>query len=136
MEHLRSESVLGLSLLVCGCVSSGTTPLIFGQSHTVGISIGGGAADQSAEFTLGYRDKNIAIVPVVREDESGSGQLEAHVQKDVNGVLGTDGDALSVLGQFSVDADTQEKVVLGKFFATGIAARRLADGFVGQLEGE
>jgi hypothetical protein len=40
-------------------------------------------------------------------------------------------DALSVFGQFSVNADqgTNTTIGLGKFFATGLAARNLAAGF-------
>lgn len=47
-----------------------------------------------------------------------------------------DEDALSVLGQFQVDASAgsdQSGVGLGRFFATGSAASRLADGFAAKL---
>jgi hypothetical protein len=45
-------------------------------------------------------------------------------------------DALSVLGQFSVDTNSKTADVgLGKFFATGLAAQKLADGFSERLAG-
>ena len=43
-------------------------------------------------------------------------------------------DAFSVLGQFEVDSNgRQVEVGLGKFFATGLAAQKLADGFACKL---
>lgn len=113
-----------------GCASTAEMPLVFGQTHTVGISMGASAADQGGEFTLGYRDRNVAVVPVVTSGPNGPSPLRA---------TATDGhaDALSVLGQFEVNSDaTARKVGLGKFFATGLAAKVLADGFSAQLSGE
>lgn len=132
MRHVRTMSVVVFaSVLSAGCASMDTMPLVFGQSHTVGISMGASAADQGGEFTLGYKDRNIAVVPVVMASgETGASQLKA---------TATDGhaDALSVLGQFEVESDaTTRKVGLGKFFATGLAAKVLADGFSARLSGE
>ena len=46
-------------------------------------------------------------------------------------------DALSVLGQFEVRSSTRTADVgLGKFFATGLAAQKLADGFSDQIAGK
>ena len=46
-------------------------------------------------------------------------------------------DSMSVLGQFDVAATggTESSVGLGRFFATGLAARNLAEGFSCQLSG-
>jgi hypothetical protein len=89
---------------------------------------------QGAELTLGYRDFDIAIVPVAVTD--GAGQI-ALIQGDVRGT-GTDRgkDALSVFGHFgaTTEAGTTAKIGLGKFFATGLAAQHLAVGFAEQLE--
>ena len=47
---------------------------------------------------------------------------------------GVSSNSLSVLGQFEVDAQAAgPKVGLGKFFATGLAADKLADGFSAKL---
>ena len=123
------------ALLIDGCASQSNLPLIFGQSHTVGISIDGNATEGGAGLTIGYKDRDIAIVPVtVQQANEERTQLEATVAKGYSKdqqIAGQDKDAFSVLGQFELNTETgsQAKVGLGKFFATGLAARRLADGF-------
>jgi len=106
-------------------------PLIFGQSQTVGISIGAGASEQGADFVLGYKDKNIAIVPVAIKVAEGS-------YAQVGSMSGDNfEDSFSVIGQFEVNTTTsQGNVGLGKFFATGAAAKALADGFASKLTPE
>lgn len=129
-----------LPVLCAGCVTKGDH-LVFGQSHTVGITVTGPSSGSGAEFTLGYKDRNIAIVPVTTTNADGTRiQLKAEGEEDV--------DAFSVLGQFSVGsgqtftaasggasgaAPGSIQVGLGKFFATGMAARNLADGFAEQM---
>jgi len=122
-------TLLAISTLLGGCATSNTNlPLVFGQSHTVGLSIGGSATDQGVDLTLGYKDKNVAIVPVtIKQRDGNSTQIKANATKDHL-------DALSVLGQFELKSDaTQANVGLGKFFATGMAAKTLADGFKAKL---
>ena len=128
-------SMAGLAL-GSGCATNQSLPLIFGQSHSVGINIGGNTTEGSVDLTIGYKDRDIAIVPVVMTDANGKvTQLQASVGKGFPAgkqVSGADIDAFSVLGQFSVEAKgggTEVSSGLGKFFATGIAARRLADAF-------
>lgn len=123
-------SSIVISILLAGCTSNQNLPLIFGQSQTVGISIGAGASDQGADFVLGYKDKNVAVVPVsVQESDGSSVQIGSMSGKEFE-------DALSVLGQFEVKTDTSRgNVGLGKFFATGAAAKSLADGFSCKLAG-
>lgn len=120
----------GAFLIISGCATNQNLPLIFGQSQTVGISIGGGTSEQSVDFTLGYKDKNVAIVPVAIEVSAGN-----HAQ--VGSMSGENfDDSFSVLGQFEVNTDTSKgDVGLGKFFATGAAAKALADGFADKLGG-
>lgn len=115
--------------LLSGCASNQNMPLVFGQMQTVGVSIGVGTSDQGADFVLGYKDKNVAIIPVTLEIEDGK---RAQITSNQgNGFK----DSLSVLGQFEVQSDTsQGNVGLGKFFATGSAAKTLADGFKKKLE--
>ena len=126
MKRLASPIIGSLALaLLNGCSTPTNLPLVFGQSHAVGISVGGNATEGGADITIGYRDRDIAVVPVTVQQEDGSRtQLEALTGAD-------DSDAFSVLGQFSAkgSAGTESGASLGKFFATGIAARRLADGF-------
>ncbi len=116
-------------LSVAGCATKQNLPLVFGQSQTVGISMSSNVTQQGGEFTLGYKDWNFAIVPVVVNQENVANPLIMSTA--------TDGfqDALSVLGQFDVKAKggAQSEVGLGKFFATGMAAVKLAEGFATKL---
>jgi hypothetical protein len=106
-------------------------PLIFARTQNVGVSVAASVPDQGAHLTLGFADRNIAIVPTT------SPQGEA-----IRGVTPLSGggqfqDALSVLGQFEVTAkgDSAVQAGLGTFFSTGIAARNLAEGFRDKLAG-
>jgi len=113
-------------------------PLVFGQSHTLGIGLGGGPNVQSISVTFGYRDRNIALVPVVVDQPGIRTELSADVACDDTGAERVCGgkDAFSVLGSFEVNADALARgVALGKFFTTGIAARSLAQGFQGAVSG-
>src|SRR5437868_6958038 len=115
-----------VAMLASGCATNTDTPLIFVQSNTAGISIGGSATDQGADFVLGYKGSDFAIVPVVAIQKDGN-------TAPIKAVANTGySDALSVFGQFKANSGTDPKapkIGLGKFFATGQAARRLADGF-------
>jgi hypothetical protein len=115
-----------------GCSELPNPPLIFGQTHTVGITIAGSPAEQGGELTLGYRDRDLAFVPVsVTQNDGSVTQLESHVFGAARSTGNQpDKDTFSVIGQFDVATKGQlAEVGLGKFFATGLAARRLADGF-------
>jgi hypothetical protein len=128
MKYHFSTVLVTSLLLVSGCASNQNLPLVFGQSQTVGISIGAGVSEQGADFVLGYKDKNIAIIPIAIEVTEGN---YAQVGSQSGG--GFD-DSFSVLGQFEVNANTKNgDVGLGKFFATGAAAKALADGFASKL---
>ena len=127
-KFLYFSIILVMFLSIAGCATKQNLPLVFGQAHTVGISISGTTTQQGGEFTLGYKDWNFAIVPVtVSQANGGNSQITA--------TAGTHQDALSVLGQFNVKAKggVQSEVGLGKFFATGMAANKLADGFAAKL---
>lgn len=130
MKHQFCAFIVTPIILLTGCASTNNMPLIFGQSQTVGITIGGSSTDQGVEFTLGYKDKNFAIVPVtVKQSNGDSTQVRAQATAEHE-------DALSVLGQFEVSSSTNSaNVGLGKFFATGVAAKTLADGFKVKLSG-
>ena len=114
------------------CAPNENTLLMFGQAQTLGISISGSTTQQSVELTLGYRDIDIALVPTT----AGSNSRDIRkLQADAAGPKGAvSHDALSVLGQFDANAKSgSSEVGLGKFFATGLAAKRLADGFAHKM---
>jgi hypothetical protein len=139
MRHaVRVFATLSTAALVSACSTQGNTMLVFGQTQTVGISIGGSATDQGISFTLGYQDRNFAIVPAsVRQADGGATQVLSTVTSNgTRGRKSEGSDALSVLGQFSVETNSKTADVgLGKFFATGLAAQKLADGFGERLAG-
>jgi len=112
--------------------------MIFAQYEALGFSLGAAAAQQGGDLTLGWKDRNVAIVPVIARDGSGrADQIRGKVTNTDNQWPDpTDHDALSVLGQFQFDAKQGSATVevgLGKFFSTGTAAQRLADGFKTRL---
>ncbi len=122
--------VISAALMSAACAAPGeNSPLIFGQADILGISIGTSAASQTPELTIGYKGANIAIIPIAGYSRDGE-----PVVFDARDETGRD--TMSVLGQFDAaakrDSGTQQ-VVLGKFFATGFAARKLADGFAKKL---
>lgn len=58
-------------MLACGsasalavCNSYPTPPLVFYQAATLGISASATGAGATPEFSLGYRDTDVAVVPV------------------------------------------------------------------------
>lgn len=119
------------SLPLAGCATSPDepVPLVFGRTQTVGVSVSGSVPEQGAHLTLGFSDRNIAVVPTTtRAGTSIRGQVPGQ-----NGVFD---DALSVLGQFEVNANaTNVETSLGTFFSTGMASRLLAEGFRCKLGG-
>jgi len=135
MKACQALLLSGVALACAGCATNQPVPLLFAQSQTLGVSIGGTAQEQGVDMTLGFRDRNLAIVPVSTPQAGGTyTQLAAKVTADDNA---SGSDAFSVLGQFDANTDAKTaKVGLGKFFATGIAARRLADGFSRRLANE
>lgn len=120
---MKKLVLLAAVLAVGGC-NSQHAPLIFGQTHSVGIAVGTNPANQTPEISVGYKDLNIAIVPTV---DDVSGEL---IQGQVDGGR----DAYSTFGHFSTSAEAS-KVGLGKFFATGNAAVALGAGFACEASG-
>lgn len=118
-----------LALMAGGCVGNPNPPLLFVQTQTLGVTINGSSIQQNFELTLGYRDFDVAIVPATVTQGGASTQ----VQSTVTGVGTTGADALSVLGQFEANTNGTPQVGLGKFFSTGLAAQKLADGFGAKL---
>jgi hypothetical protein len=139
---MKGITIAGLSIAatvaaLSGCTSSPS--LVFGQSHTVGISMSGAASEAGAELSIGYKDRDIAVVPVAIVKKDGTLNADGMVNSQVSSVNteGYDTDSLSVLGQFEVNTNAKEATAgLGKFFATGLAAQKLADGFSCKLSGD
>ena len=73
------------------------------------------------------------MVPVTTSQPNGE---HTQITSTVGDGQAPDQDSLSVLGQFSVNTEAgsqSSKILLGEFFATGLAAQELADGFATQL---
>ena len=129
-------TMLCLLTTATGCLGacSSTPSLVFGQSHSVGISVGGSTTDAGGEISIGYKDRDVAVVPVAIVAKDGA--VNADTMRVHSTVGGNATDALSVLGQFNVNSKASApEVGLGKFFATGLAAQKLADGFACKLSG-
>jgi hypothetical protein len=129
---LKHVALLGIAAgALSGCGNLDGNSLFFGQQQTVGVTISGSAPEQGGELTLGYKDRNIAVIPVAVKKPDGTPEIVySTTENDWR-------DGFSVLGQFEVKADSASpKVGLGKFFATGQAAQFLAEGFAASLGGE
>jgi len=127
--------VLGLS----ACATSGS-PLIFGEAVNFGVTANVGADSQGFDFTLGYKDKNLAIVPVAIVTDDKVSRIQSHHTKCTKRH-----DALSVFGQFtsqgnwpmlSTEPEKKGAIKLDRFFATGLAAANLADGYRKGMQAE
>ncbi|HSV46361.1 MAG TPA: hypothetical protein VLJ58_11280, partial [Ramlibacter sp.] len=106
------------------------SPLVYARTDVFGFDIGGAVAEQGLQFTMGYRTRNLALIPVVMVGAGGwvtklaGGDMPAN-KDDKPDVT----DSFSVLGQFKADTETR-RVSFGfeRFFATGVAAQNLAHG--------
>lgn len=145
-------SVVGAALLLSNCTPGQSQYLIFVQTESVGITVSGGTTNLNPQFSIGYNDVDAAIIPVaVASSLSGSAGLSGSQslsgQQPIGGYMpifatrglsGQKSDTLSVFGQFEVNASesissASPSAKLGKFFATGIAAEYLAQGFKNSL---
>jgi len=137
MKACQALLLSGVALACASCATNQPVPLLFAQSHTLGVTIGGTAQEQGVELTLGYRDRDIAVVPVSVPQAGGTNtQLNSTVPADTASDSAVATDAFSVLGQFDTTSDAKAaQVGLGTFFATGLAAQKLADGFSTKLAG-
>ena len=130
IRRMRLVTGAALTALTLGACTTADQPmpLVFGRTQSIGIGVQGSAADQGASITLGFNDRNIAVVPTttmagnnIRSIATGEDDLPFE-------------DSLSVLGQFEANAKaTDVGVSLGTFFSTGMAARNLAEGFADRL---
>lgn len=154
MNYRNGILALALPAALSGCASMpANMPLIFGETLTVGIGMSASTTDQGFDMTVGFKSRDIAIVPVTTKAD-GSEMLKATVTNTgatEKTVITQDGrvehtkpastsqsiDAFSVLGQFSSATDVGTRQIgLGKFFATGVAAQILSEGFRVRMENE
>lgn len=129
------------AVLLCGGCATYDNELLFAESTDIGIGVQPNPTG-GAQFNLGYKQRDLAVIPVGAIDSKG--EIKQRRTSTLNG----DKDSLSVFGQFSADvgnrgsdigsdasgansnSDTdRERAVLGRFFATGLAAQYLAKGY-------
>jgi len=128
---IRTVMISAACALLAGCTTAedGNLPLVFGRTQNLGVNLSGSVPEQGGGLSLGFTDRNIAVVPTL--DREGRPLLSR------GGSAGNERpskDALSVLGQFQASADQSGmKASLGTFFATGSAATLLAEGFSAQM---
>lgn len=109
---------------------SSRPPLVFAQTNSMGIDIQTAISTEGPQFTIGYTGRNMALIPITMESEDGvlkrlGSQL---FDTTLNNPVATD--ALSVFGQFEANTETAAfNYGLNRFFTTGVAARRLTEGF-------
>lgn len=98
-------------------------PMIFGDQVTFGLQAGTDMAAAGGAFTVGYKQRSVAVVPVsvLKAD----GQAAA-----LRGSDGTDRDALSVFAVFEATAPSpNDRLRIGQIFATGSAAQEISAGY-------
>lgn len=132
-----------------GCALDREQPLMFVQADSLGLTAAAGQSAQGAHVNLGYKGVNFALVPVSVRDADGR-VVKLGAERSGSGACsgaGTtrdpkvcDFDAFSVFGHFGANevlTGTQPQATLGmqKFFATGIAAEKLAEGFSKKVGG-
>jgi hypothetical protein len=128
-----------LGLAACGSVED---QLIYLQTHKVGLSISASAPQQGGSLSLGYEDANLVIMPFVRTNNEGESRVATvtrncemlartqHADGTVEEDARCDEDIPSVFGSFDIESGAEgglPTASLGKFFATGFAAEKLAD---------
>src|SRR5687768_9118905 len=112
------------ALPLAACTTSDQAmPLVFARTQTVGVSVAGSVPDQGAHITIGYADRNLAVVPTTTPNGERIKSVATEGDQPFE-------DAYSVLGQFELSTDAQQvSAGLGTFFSTGMASRTLAEGF-------
>ena len=71
----RGIAVAIIAALTRGCASQGDLPLMFGQTHSVGLSLSlsGSTTEQGVDLALGFKDKDLPIVPIDPQAEADGG---------------------------------------------------------------
>ena len=127
--YFRLPAAFAAALFVSACEEHTGNPVVFGQVHSFGITMGQSPTTQAPEFVLGYKDANIAILPTIATSQSGEVKVLGGKTKFAGAEFN---ETYSVFGQFGTENPTrigEGTVTLDKFFATGIAAQKIAAGF-------
>lgn len=131
---MKQFVVLGAGLFVLSaCANFDAAHLVFGQQQSVGLDISA-TAETGGTLSLGYKDKNVAIVPVAVKQDDGTYKLVGGTNNESEEA--DRNDTYATLGQFELKTggNGTASVGLGKFFATGIAAQKLSEGFKEKLK--
>ena len=105
-------------------------PLVFAQTNALGIDIQTAISTEGPQFTIGYAGRNLALIPVTMESSDGMLERMGSKFRDMKSNAPVANDALSVFGQFEANTETAAfNYGLNRFFTTGVAARRLTEGF-------
>lgn len=124
--------VSGLILLtLTGCASSPHNDvLIFGTETTLALDVGASAASGgSPEITVGYKRKEAVWMPLLANAKDAKATPPAGQLYKGKGDKPNNEDAYSVFASFGAQLEGKAggaKVGLAQFFATGIAAQKLA----------
>lgn len=131
---MKGRTCCGLVVitLMSGCASY-KNELVFGESSDFSIGLHPAPAG-GLDFNLGYKQTDIAVVPVAVLDSSR--EIRQRRAKENEDDDKAKKDAISVFGQFSAsstrspsDGEKPPRVTFGRFFATGMAAQNLAEGY-------
>lgn len=117
-------ALVPLALAAC---QSDNPRLMFMQVDHVGAKAAVGPNAQGGSVSLGYKGLNVARVPVTTRRNDGSNQRIEGRYRANDGRNYTD--AHSVFGRFEATAAAGQRIILGKHFSTGFAARHLANGY-------
>lgn len=131
MRPLAIATLMACALGATACGSSDPR-LLYVQADKIGINTEAGTGAQGGTIDLGYRGFNATRVPVTTRDANGNVRQIRGTFQDGGGHYA---DAHSVFGRFQASAGGGQGIGLNKFFATGISARQLANGYQNKLRG-
>lgn len=132
--------VVGIAVMVLGGCSQmikHSNTMVFGTNTTIGLKVGRDAG-QVPTVQIGYDRQEVAIVPLLANTEAGDrGELKPCPKEFVNKCHfratygGVDKDAYSTVASFGAQSaaggdDGEANMNVAQYFATGIAAQRLA----------
>jgi len=127
---IKATGVLAIVALA-GCASTPHNDvLIFGTETTLALDVGASATNGGTpKITVGYKRDEAVWMPLLANGISATPKPEAGQLYQGAGENGANKDAYSVFASFGAQLEGQAgsaKVGLAQFFATGIAAQKLA----------
>ncbi|NKB44803.1 MAG: hypothetical protein GKS03_11055 [Alphaproteobacteria bacterium] len=139
-RRILTATVCVFVLSACAEMPRHSNTLFFGTNTLIGLEIGQGAT-QTPGIDLGYKRQELAIVPLLANKFESCGtsgcklvpQNCTDASCQFKGKSATDEDTLSVLASFGAkfNAESGQAAAasggLAQYFATGLAARKLAE---------